>query len=131
VKYAWIDSHRNEWSLAEMCETLPVSISGYRAWKRGGSPVRKRLTDIQLLTLIKAIHAEFKKVYGSPRILKELRHRGIPASKARVERLMRENGVTGSVLKRRRTRDTRYRSRRTCWGKTSMLPRPIRSGSPI
>jgi putative transposase len=39
-----------------MCATL----AGYQAWKRGGTPNRKRLTDTQLLTLIRAIHAEFK-----------------------------------------------------------------------
>ncbi|MFZ6733563.1 hypothetical protein ACO0LG_16670 [Undibacterium sp. Ji42W] len=38
-----------------MCETLEVSISGYRAWKRGGIPDRKRLTDNQMLALIRAI----------------------------------------------------------------------------
>jgi putative transposase len=31
---------------------LDVSRSGYRAWKRGGSPERKRLMDTQLLALI-------------------------------------------------------------------------------
>jgi len=31
--------------------------------------------------------------YGSPRMVRELRGRGIPASKERVERLMREHGI--------------------------------------
>ena len=51
-------------------ETLPVSASGYRAWKRGGSLGRKRLSAAQLLALIKAIHKELKGVYGSPRIVR-------------------------------------------------------------
>ena len=65
-----------------MCETLTVSISGYRAWKRGGSPHRKRLTDAQLLALIQAIHKELKGAYGSPRMVRELRARGFPESQA-------------------------------------------------
>jgi transposase InsO family protein len=76
-----------------MCEVLAVSISGYRAWKRGGQPDRKRLTDTQMLALIRAIHAEIKGAYGSPRMVRELRARGFPAGKARVERLMQENGI--------------------------------------
>ncbi len=76
-----------------MCDILEVSISGYRAWKRGGTPGRKRLTDTQMLAVIRAIHAELKGAYGSPRMVRELRLRGFTASKERVERLMRENGI--------------------------------------
>ena len=51
-----------------MCAVLSVSQSGYRAWTRGGTPDRTRLTDVQLLALIRAIHAELKGAYGSPRM---------------------------------------------------------------
>ena len=66
MKYAWIDEHRRTYGLAESCAVLEVSISGYHAWKRGGSPNRKRLTDVQMLALIQAIHTELKSAYGSP-----------------------------------------------------------------
>lgn len=93
MKYAWIAEQGKAFALAEMCAVLDVSISGYRAWKRGGTPDRKRLTDSQLLALIRAIHAELKGAYGSPRMVRELRRRGFSASKERVERLMRENDI--------------------------------------
>ena len=93
MKYAWIAEQGKRFALAEMCEVLDVSISGYRAWKRGGVPDRKRLTDSQMLVLIRAIHAELKGAYGSPRMVRELRARGFSASKGRVERLMRDNGI--------------------------------------
>jgi putative transposase len=93
VKYAWIDSHSAVFALTEMCAALDVSVSGYRAWKRGGAPDRKRLTDAQMLVLIRALHAELKGAYGSPRMVRELRRRGYCAGKERVERLMRENGI--------------------------------------
>ena len=93
MKYAWIAERGKGFALAEMCEILGVSISGYRAWKRGGAPDRKRLTDSQMLALIRAIHAELKGAYGSPRMVRELRARGFSASKERVERLMRNNGI--------------------------------------
>ena len=93
MKYAWIDAQRKDYGLDTMCSVLDVSVSGYRSWKRGGKPNRKRLTDAQMLALIQAIHAEFKGIYGSPRMVRELRGRGFPASKPRVERLMQENGI--------------------------------------
>lgn len=93
MKYAWIDAQGKAFALNEMCSSLGVSISGYRAWKRGGKPDRKRLTDAQMLAVIRAIHAELKGAYGSPRMLRELRARGFAAGKERVERLMRENSI--------------------------------------
>ena len=93
MKYAWIAAQGKAFSLTEMCDVLDVSISGYRAWKRGGTPDRKRLSDSQMLALIRSIHAELKGAYGSPRMVRELRARGFAASKERVERLMRDNGI--------------------------------------
>lgn len=109
MKYAWIDTQRKAYPLPVMCETLTVSISGYRAWKRGGSPHRKRLTDAQLLALIQAIHQELKGAYGSPRMVRELRARGFPAGKQRVERLMRENGIRARHKRRyKATTDSKH-----------------------
>ena len=45
MKYAWIAAQGKAFALAEMCDVLDVSISGYRAWKRGGKPDRQSLTD--------------------------------------------------------------------------------------
>jgi putative transposase len=109
VKYAWINVQGAAFDLSEMCAALDVSISGYRAWKRGGTPNRKRLTDSQMLTLIKAIHVELKSAYGSPRMVRELRVRGFSASKERVERLMRENGIYARHKRRYRvTTDSKH-----------------------
>ena len=93
MRYAWIAEQGKAFALSEMCDALDVSISGYRAWKRGGAPDRKHLSNGQMLALIRAIHAELKGAYGSPRMVRELRSRGFSASKERVERLMRDNGI--------------------------------------
>lgn len=109
MKYAWLDGQRRSYSLPVLCETLDVSISGYRAWKRGGRRSHRRLTDAQLLELVRAIHAQFKGAYGSPRMVDELRGRGFPASKARVERLMRDNGIRARHKRRyRATTDSKH-----------------------
>lgn len=109
MKYAWIDAHEGFYSVRELCHALSVSPSGYRAWKRGCIPSRKRLSDTQLIALIRSIHAEHKGVYGSPRMVEELHARGLPASKSRVERLMRENGIRAKHKRRyKATTDSRH-----------------------
>ena len=108
MKYAWIDGERRRYPLPVLCDTLAVSISGYRAWKRGGQS-RQRLTDAQLLELIRAIHVQFKGAYGSPRMVDELRGRDFPAGKTRVERLMRENGIRARHKRRyKATTDSKH-----------------------
>ena len=109
MKYAWIDGHRREFELAELCAALSVSTSGYRSWKRGGSPKRKRLTDAQMLVLIRSIDRQWKNAYGSPRMVRELRDRGFPAGKERVERLMRDNGIRARHKRRfKATTDSKH-----------------------
>ena len=62
-----------------------------------------------MVGLIKAIHAEVKGVYGSPRMARELRRRGFPTSKERVERLMRDNGIKARHKRRyKATTDSRH-----------------------
>lgn len=84
-----------------MCSLLGVSESGYHAWV-GRVPSDRALSDAWLLEKIKQIHAENRQVYGSPRIHAELRMaHGIYVSRKRVERLMRQAGISGLVAKKR------------------------------
>ena len=109
MKYAWMEVPRTDYTLDEMCAVLAVSESGYRAWKQGGTPDRTRLTDAQLLALIRAIHDALKGAYGSPRMVRELRGRGVPASKERVERLMRQHGIRARHKRRyKATTDSKH-----------------------
>ena len=109
MKYAWIERHQAIYALTLMCALLGVSVNGFRAWLRGGSPDRKRLSDAQLVALMRAIHAEVKCAYGSPRMLDELRGRGFRVGKARVERLMREHGIRARHKRRfKATTDSKH-----------------------
>ena len=70
---------------------------------------KKWLSDSELLKLIREIHDETKAAYGSPRIYQELKGRGFPVSKGRVERLMRENGLRGRHKRRfKATTDSKH-----------------------
>ena len=109
MKYAWIERHRSFYPLALMCALLMVSVNGFRAWLRGGSADRERPTDAQLVALMRAIHAEVKCAYGSPRMYDELRARGFRVGKTRVERLMREHGIRARHKRRfKATTDSKH-----------------------
>jgi len=72
-------------------------------------PEAQAVADSQMLTLIRAIHKELRGAYGSPRMVRELRARGYPASKARVERLMRDNGIRARHKRRyKATTDSKH-----------------------
>jgi len=92
VKYAWIDGQRGDYPLKYLCGALMVSHSGYANWKRGGQS-QKLVSDVQLLALIRSIHAEYKGAYGWPRMVSELKERGIPVGKERVRLLMKQHGI--------------------------------------
>ena len=52
-----------------------------------------RVSDLALLTHIKAIHAETRGAYGWPRIWRELRQRNVRVGKERVRKMMRDNAI--------------------------------------
>ena len=109
MKYAWIDAQRRQYPLPEMCHVLAVSLSGYRAWKRGGQPERTRLATAQAVALLKSLHAEVKGAYGSRRMHAELQERGYRIGLRRVERLMREHGIRARHKRRfKATTDSRH-----------------------
>jgi len=108
VRYAFIEQNRGSYPLQALCTALQVSDSGFTTWQRGEGPT-KWLSDGELLKRIREIHEETKAAYGSPRIFLELKGRGFPVSKGRVERLMRENGLRGRHKRRfKATTDSKH-----------------------
>ncbi len=109
MKYAWIDPQRREYPLPSLCEVLEVSVSGYRAWRRGGTPGSTRLSDVQAVTLMQSIHGEVKAAYGSRRMHRELQGRGHHMGLNRVERLMRAHGIRARHKRRfKATTDSKH-----------------------
>jgi putative transposase len=91
-----------------MCELLSVSTSGYADWKKCGGPTQW-LSDQQLLTLIRAVHQEYRQAYGSPRVTEELKSRGIPVSRERVRKLMKAHGIRAKHKRRyKATTDSKH-----------------------
>lgn len=108
MKFACIEAQEVAFPVQAMCQALGVSRSGYYAWKARPLPG----TDPETLALtaeISSAHRRSRGTYGSPRIHRELRARGVRVGKKRIERLMRENNLKGAQKRRFRcTTDSRH-----------------------
>ena len=103
-----VEAEKAHYPVTVLCEVLGVSRSGYYDWK--GRPCCERSkADAQLAVQIAAAHTKSRKRYGSPRVHRALRRKGIRVGKKRVERLMREKGIVARQKRRfRRTTDSNH-----------------------
>ena len=103
--YRLISTEKADFPVSRLCELLGVSRSGYYGWERR-PPSDRALQDAELTELIRTIHKRYRGVYGAPRIHAELRMAyGVRVGRKRVERLMREAGISG-LIRRKRGRTT-------------------------
>jgi transposase InsO family protein len=92
VKYDFIERHCDRWPIRLMCRFLAVSPSGYYDWR--GRPSSKTADRREALVVaIKAVHAEVKARYGSPRIHAELIARGETCCVNTVAKLMKQHAI--------------------------------------
>lgn len=99
--YRIISAERARTPVSVACELLGVSRSGFYAWQTR-PPSERELYDAWLTERIKEIWKANREVYGSPRVHAELRmQHGVRVSRKRVERLMREAGISGLIEKKR------------------------------
>lgn len=103
MKYRFIESHRAVYPVGRMCDVLGVSRSGYYAWRE--RPLSERMqSNTRLLLHIRAVYHESRRTYGSRRVYHELREQGIPCSRHRIARLMRQDGLR--AVQRQRYKQT-------------------------
>ena len=81
-----------------MCKALQVSRSGYYAFISHSESDRS-LQNKKLLETIKVIHKKSYGIYGAPQITKNLPE-DQKASKGRVARLMKADGIRSKVTKK-------------------------------
>jgi transposase InsO family protein len=96
---------KDEYPITLLCEVMAVSRSGYHAWAGGRRSIRARRDDA-LRPKLRAAFAASRQTYGYPRMTVELREQHEPVGKARVARLMKEEGLCGRPLKRYRPQTT-------------------------
>ena len=112
--FRFVAAKKAEHSIKAMCRVLGVSRSGVHAWA-GREPSARALEDMRLAARIGEIHAANRGVYGSPRIHAELvLGDGELVGRKRVERLMRQAGLSGLVPKKRGRTTIRVPGVRVC-----------------
>jgi len=99
MTFRFIDQHKDQWPVRLLCETLEVSPAGYYAWRQRPTSAHQQRRDA-LVVEIKAIHAETKARYGSPRIHVELKARGQACCVNTVAKLMRASGVAAKTARK-------------------------------
>jgi len=103
-----VDAEKAQYPVEVLCAVLEVSRSGYYAWKKRPPSTRAK-SDAQLTVEIAATHKKSKRRYGSPRVHRALRKKGLRIGKKRIERLMRKNGIIARQKRRfRRTTDSNH-----------------------
>lgn len=108
MRYAFIAEKRVAFPVAVLCRVLCVSRSGFYAWLTEPETNRER-RDASLAAKTRAVFAEHRGRYGSPRVHRELRHRGDIVSKKKVAQVMRDNGLVARPKKRfRATTDSKH-----------------------
>ena len=98
--FGFVLARKAEHSIAMMCRVLDVSRSGYHAWATR-PPSARAVQDTRLTARIRQLHALRRRVYGSPRIWADLvLDDGERIGRKRVERLMRQAGLSGLIAKK-------------------------------
>jgi putative transposase len=101
--FGFIAAKKAEHSIKIMCRVLGVSRSGYHAWV-GRPPSSRAVEDARLTARIRELHKLRREVYGSPRIWADLvLDDGERIGRKRVERLMRQAGLSGLITKKWKT----------------------------
>src|SRR5207302_11352153 len=107
MTFRFVEEHTGQWPVRLLCETPEVSPAGYYARRQRPRSARQRRRDA-LLVEVRAVHAEVRARYGSPRIHAELVARGHGCCVNTVARLMRDDGIAAKTAKtfRRATTDS-------------------------
>jgi putative transposase len=108
MKFAFIDAEKAAFPVEVFCAVLGVSRSGFYAWKARPEAERAK-ADAKPAEQIAERHERSRRVYGSPRIHRDVRADGVRVGKKRVERIMRREGLVARRKRRfRRTTDSTH-----------------------
>lgn len=101
MRYAFMLSHQDEFSVAAMSRVLRVTRQGYHAWLVR-DPSARELADARLRVEIRAIHRKSRRSYGSRRVRQHLRRKThCIVGRHRVRRLMAAEGLRTKRTPRR------------------------------
>ena len=99
---------QGEFSVKEMCRVLKVRRSGFYAFLKRPQSLHA-IEDEALKKRIRQVFEASRRLYGSPRVYRELLSLGIACSEKRIARLMHEMGLKVRTRRRHvRTTDSKH-----------------------
>jgi putative transposase len=124
--FEFIAAEKAQYPVDFVCNVLGVSRAGYYAYST--RPTSKHAArDEALAARIGKVHAESRRIYGSPRVHRELIARGERVSRKRVARLMKARELCG---KRRRRFRVTTQSEHTFPVARNVLARQFKASAP-
>ncbi len=109
MRFKFIEEHQFAFSIGRMCHVMDVSTRGLRAFRSRPASCRQR-SDLVTLAHIKEQSRLGLDSYGRPRMTEELKEIGLNVGHRRVERLMRQNGISVvSTRKHKATTDSNHK----------------------
>lgn len=99
MKYAFIQTHQQHYSVQTLCKYLGVSRSGYYSWLKWEPGIRLQQNN-KLTARIRDIHVRTHQAYGTLKIWKQLKAEQLDCGRDRVARLRREAGIQTKRRKR-------------------------------
>jgi putative transposase len=103
-----VDRLHGRFGVEPILRVLGIPTSTFYGWvARRRHPSPRDIEEVWLGEQIQRIHAESGGTYGSPKVHAQLRREGIRTSRKRVERLMRQAGLQGAFMRKRKRGSTR------------------------
>ena len=92
MKYAFIKSNQEIFTVTRMCDMMDVSSSAYYSWLKRPESARS-LEDKRQGEKVKRIHERSRETYGARRIREEMIEDGEQISRTRTRRLMKQQSL--------------------------------------
>ena len=97
----FIEENRDPYGVESICSVLPIAPSTFYEhqirWRNPDRLPTRAKRDAALRGEIDRVWRENRRVYGAPKVWKQLNREHIPVARCTVERLMRDMGLRGVV----------------------------------
>ncbi|MDI5920890.1 IS3 family transposase [Halomonas sp. LR5S13] len=101
VKYAFIEQHRQAFSVHRMCAFLGVARSSYYAWRqRGGEPSPRRRRQTITDQRVAQAFEQGKGRSGAPRLTRDLNDAGVPICRNTVAASLRRQNLRAKAARK-------------------------------
>jgi transposase InsO family protein len=101
-RFQFVADNKDAYGVKRLCRVLELATSSYYKWLgRASARAARERADAELAGRIRAVHKEFDRTYGAPRVTVELRDAGELVNEKRVARVMRKYQIVGVHLRKK------------------------------